>query len=203
MKRRHWFLPDSPDVLGLLRAQTAISVDGLDAFARWAGGDVTAAAAVIEADRRGDAAKRELLAALRSALITPIEPEDVFTVSRGVDRILNSAVDVITESRVLACTPDERVAEMARLIAHAVRQIDIAIAVLGEDSDRATASADAAIATTRELDDAYGRGMAELLDLDERSARIGGRELYRRCSRIADLIVDVAERVVYAVVKQS
>jgi phosphate/sulfate permease len=29
------------------------------------------------------------------------------------------------------------------------------------------------------------------------------RELYRRCARIGELVIDVAERVVYAVVKQD
>ena len=33
--------------------------------------------------------------------------------------------------------------------------------------------------------------------------RVSHRELYRRCLRIGELVVDVAERVVYAVVKQS
>ena len=45
--------------------------------------------------------------------------------------------------------------------------------------------------------------MAALLEVDERSARIAGRELFRRCARIGDLVVDVAERVIYAVVKQQ
>jgi hypothetical protein len=45
--------------------------------------------------------------------------------------------------------------------------------------------------------------MAALLAVDERSARIGRRELYRRCARIGDIVVDAAERVIYAVVKQS
>lgn len=33
--------------------------------------------------------------------------------------------------------------------------------------------------------------------------RIARRELYRRCSRIGETVVDVAERVIYAVMKQS
>jgi hypothetical protein len=33
--------------------------------------------------------------------------------------------------------------------------------------------------------------------------RISRRELYRRCARIGETVVDVAERVIYAVVKES
>ena len=45
--------------------------------------------------------------------------------------------------------------------------------------------------------------MVALLTLEDRSERIARRELYRRCSRIGEAVVEVAERVVYAVVKQS
>jgi uncharacterized protein Yka (UPF0111/DUF47 family) len=203
MRPRRWFLPETPDVLGLLRQQVAITIEGLDALARWASGDVNAAAAVADAEHRGDVAKRNLLVALRAAFVTPLEPEDVFALSRSIDRILDSASEVINESHVLASPPDDQIAEMARLIAHAMRHVDDAIGHLGTDGDHATASADAAIAAERALDDVYQRGMAALLEVDERTARIGGRELYRRCARIGDIVVDVAERIVYAVVKQS
>jgi hypothetical protein len=46
MKRPHWFLPAEPDVLGLLGAQVAVTVEGADAFAAWAAGDPTASEAV-------------------------------------------------------------------------------------------------------------------------------------------------------------
>ena len=203
MKPHHWFLPDTPDVLGLLRAQVTITIEGLDAFAAWAGGDAAAADAVKDAEQRGDVAKRELVDALRAAFVTPLEPEDLFALSRGIDRILSSSREVVAEADVLAVGPDGEVAEMAQLIGRAVRWIDEAIAQLGVDAGRATAAADEAIATEKALDQVYYRGMAALLDADERSARIAGRELYRRCARIGDLVVEVAERVIYAVVKQS
>lgn len=48
MSRRHWFLPNAPDVLGLLRRQVDLTGRGMDAFADWAarGGDTHAAATV-------------------------------------------------------------------------------------------------------------------------------------------------------------
>ena len=45
--------------------------------------------------------------------------------------------------------------------------------------------------------------MAALLEVEDLRERIARRELYRRCSRIGETVVDVAERVVYAVVKES
>ena len=119
-RRRRWFLPETPDVLGLLRRQVAVTLEGLGAFRAWAAGDPAAAEPVRDAEHRGDRVKRELLTALRAAFVTPLEPEDVFALSRGIDRLLNHARELIDESEAMACPPDERIAEMASLLADAL-----------------------------------------------------------------------------------
>jgi hypothetical protein len=55
---KRWFLPETPDVLAMLRRQMAITIDGVDAFTRWAGGDAAAAQGVRDAEHQGDVAKR-------------------------------------------------------------------------------------------------------------------------------------------------
>jgi hypothetical protein len=203
MKASRWFRPAEPDVLGLLRHQIEVTVEGIDAFAAWGTGDPAASDTVRAAEHRADAAKREVLAALRNAFVTPIEPEDLFAISRGLDWILNHAKDTIRESDVMASPPDVAVAEMAGEIAEAVHALAEAVERLGTRGEDAIAAADAAIKSERRLEKRYRDAMADLLDnvdLREVTAR---RELYRRCSRIGETAVDVAERVVYAVVKES
>jgi uncharacterized protein Yka (UPF0111/DUF47 family) len=200
--RHRWFLPDTPDVLGALRDQMAITIEGVDGFSRWATGDTAAAEAVNTAERRGDVAKRKLLSMIRDAFLTPIEPEDLFALSRGIDRILNLVTEVVKESEAMTTPPDECMAAMAALLGKALRHLDHGLSKLGSDGDLATASADAAIAAQQELEVAYYGGMAELLGVEDRTERIARRELYRRCSQIGEAVVDVAERVVYAVVKE-
>ena len=203
MMRRRWLLPETPDVLGLLRAQVAVTIDGVDAFAAWAGGDAAAADVVRDAEHRGDAAKRALLRELRAAFVTPMEPEDVFALSRGIDRILDYTRDLVIESEVMECAPDGVIADMARHLGEAIRDIDRALAHLGSDENAATEAADAAIKAERRLEHAYYNGMGTQLGVADRSERIARRELYRHCARIGELVIDVAERVVYAVVKQN
>ncbi|HEU0023225.1 MAG TPA: DUF47 family protein [Thermoleophilaceae bacterium] len=203
MRHRRWFLPETPDILGLLRQQAAVTIEGLDAFAMWGSGDAAAARAVREVEHRGDEAKREVLSALRAAFVTPLEPEDVFALARGLDWILNYARDLVNESEAMACPPDEGIGEMATLLCEAVRHIDDAIARLGANHDDATEAVNAAIKTERRLEHTYYGGMAGLLDVTDERERISRRELYRRCLRIGETVVDVAERVEYAVVKLS
>ena len=203
MRLRHWFLPETPDVLGLLRRQITITAEAMDAFAAWAGGDATVALAVRDAAQRGDLARREVFGALRVAFVTPMEPEDVFALSRGVDRILDYTEGLIGESEAMASPPDARMVDMATLLGEALAHIDEAIARLSSDGGDAIEAAEAAIRSERRLAQAYYRGMAALLEVEDRTERIARRELYRGCSRIGETVVDVAERVIYAVVKQS
>jgi uncharacterized protein Yka (UPF0111/DUF47 family) len=103
--------------------------------------------------------------ALREAFVTPLEPEDLFALSRGVDRILNQAKDLVRESEVMVCPPDAAVAQMAALLVVSA--------------------------------------MAALLEVDNLREVLARRELYRRCSRMGEAAVDVAERILSANVKES
>lgn len=197
-----WFLPESPDILGLLHTQLAVTIEGMGAFADWAGGRPEAERAVRDGEHRADAAKRELYRTLRTAFITPLEPEDVFALSRGIDRIVNQAKDAVRESEVMACPPDAPLAAMAKLLAQAVRALDAAVAGLAGDGST-TAGADAAIKAARRVERVYRRAMADLLTVDDLREVTARRELYRRGARMAEAVVDVAERVLYAVVKEA
>ena len=202
-RKRRWFLPDTPDLVGQLRVQAGITLEGVEAFAAWAGGDTAAGETLRDIEHRGDAAKRELLEQLREAFVTPLAPEDLFALSRGIDWILDYTRDLARESVAMKCPPDARVAEMAEFLREAVTQIESAVGNLQSDGAAASASADVAIKTVRRMGIAYYQGMAELLDVQSRPERIGSRELYRRCDRIGEEVIDVAERIIYSVVKES
>lgn len=209
MTKRRWFLPGTPDLVAALRRQLAVTGEGVEAFQAWArDGDPAAAERIRHAEMRGNVAARAVLGEVRAAFVTPLEPEDIFALSRGIDRILDYVHDVVGEATVMATRPDPGVVEMAGHLRAAVWCLDAALAALhgdggGDDGDAATAAADEALRSVSALDAAYARGMAGLLTLEDRTGRIGLRELYRRCERIGDVVTEVAERVVYAVVKQS
>jgi uncharacterized protein len=203
MRRHRWFLPESPDVIGLLRVQLKTTLAGIEAFGAWARGDAAAVENLRAARPAAEAARRDVLAAVRDAFITPLEPEDLFALASGLGWILDHAVDLVSEAEVMASGPDGGIDEMAGRLAEALRHIDVAIGLLASDGEGAIQAADAAIEAERQLEHAYYRGMGALLEVVDMRERITRRELYRRCSRIGELVVEVAERVIYAVMKAS
>ena len=201
---RRWFLPETPDVLGMLRAQIAVTVDGFDALAAWASGDVTAGERVRAAEHAADDQKRALWRALRAAFTTPLDPEDLYHLSAGLDEVLNRAKDVVREAEVLSFVPEgPEIAEMATLAAEGVHHLSDAFAAIHADADAATAAADAAVKSQRRIEKVYRRAMPALLELeDPRAAWVRG-DVYRRLVDLSDGVIGVADRVWYAVVKEG
>ena len=202
MTTKRWFLPESPDLLAMLRDQAAITVAAMDALIAWSEGDTAAALAVRDCEHRADDAKRELWRTLQNAFSPPLDAEDLYTLSADLDEVLNAAKDLVREVEVMAIEPDAPTREMVTLLAEGVGHLAHAFGCLGTDDD-ATQSADAAIKSQRRVEHAYRPAMSALLQVTDLREVIARREMYRRLSRIGDLVHTVAERVWYSVVKEA
>jgi uncharacterized protein Yka (UPF0111/DUF47 family) len=204
MSLKRWFLPETPDVLAMLRAQADLTVQGMDALNTWASGDHAAADQVRKLEHDADDHKRELRAALTVAFTTPLDPEDIFELSRGLDEVLNSAKNAVREAEVMHAAPDAAIAEMTTELAEGTRRIADAFAELSRGAmASATQAADAAVKSQRRLEHVYRAAMSALVDRDDLREVAARRELYRRLARTSDRLVDVAERVWYSVLKES
>jgi uncharacterized protein Yka (UPF0111/DUF47 family) len=203
MTRRRWLFPDNPDVLAMLRDQTAVTVDGMRALVRWSDGDRTAADTVRACEHLADQKKRTLWKTLRDAFSTPLDAEDLYSLSADLDQVLNASKDLVREADVMNLDPDPPTHEMIVLLAEAVGHLSNALTQLGTHDGDATAPADAAIKSQRKIEHIYRRAMSALLANDDLHEVNSHREIYRRVSRIGDLIHTVADRVWYAVVKEA
>jgi uncharacterized protein Yka (UPF0111/DUF47 family) len=205
-KRKGWFLPETPDVLGMLRRQAAVTIEGIEALVAWAGGAPDGAEDVRRCEHEADDRKRELRAALTEAFTTPLDAEDLYTMSERLDTVMNGAKDAVRESEVMEMPPDEHVLAMTQHLAEGVRDLAVAFDRLGKgngDGGAATDAADAAVKSQRQLERVYRGAMSALLQVEDLREVMARRELYRRFSRISSDLVEVAERVWYATVKEG
>jgi uncharacterized protein Yka (UPF0111/DUF47 family) len=200
---KHWFLPYTPDLIGLLLEQSETTCHGIDAFVAWSGGDLGQNEEVRKFEHDADHVRRRLLVELRSAFSTPLDPEDIYELSELLDEVLNSAKNAVRESEIMKLEPDPAMAEMAKHLQTGVRHLHEAFKALTSDDDRATAEADKAIHCERDLEHSYRIAMSELTDIDDLKLVMGLRELYRRYARIGSQLVRVGHRVWYSVVKES
>jgi uncharacterized protein Yka (UPF0111/DUF47 family) len=200
---RRWFLPDTPDVLGMLRTQIAVTAEGMDALRAWAGGEKAAADRVRAAEHRADDAKRDLWRSLRNAFTTPVDAEDLFQLSAELDEVLNGAKEVVRAAEVLSVEPDDAVRAMVDLIGEGVAHVGDALAALGTDADAATAAADAAVKSQRRAEHLSRDLMPELVRRDDTRLALARVDVYHRLGEVSDRLVRVADRVWYTVVKEA
>jgi len=198
MKR--WFLPEVPDLLGLLNTQADVVREGVEAFASWSHGEGDSTAVHAAEDRSGDA-KRVLQSSLRSAFSTPLDPEDIYELSERLDRVANSVKNIVREAEALRVTPDDAMRDMADDLATGFARLGQAFEALGHDDAAASAAADGAVASCREIETTYSSAMSSLLTIDDLREVMGRRDLYRRYVRTADAVEQVAERIWYALMK--
>ena len=149
-----------------------------------------------------DVAKRELWRVLRDAFSPPLDAEDLYTLSADLDEVLNAAKDLVREMEVMDMEPDAPTREMVAFLAQAVRHLADAFRFLNTDDD-ATEAADAAIKGQRRIERAYRPAMSALLQVEDLREVMSRREIYRRLSRMGDLVHTVAERIWYSVVKEA
>jgi len=200
-----WFLPDTPDVVGMLCRQVETTREGLAAFAAWARGDAAQVDVLREREHQADDEKRELWRALRAAFVTPLDAEDLFVLSAGIDELLNGVKDTTREAEVMSIAPDDALAEMADLLVQGVEHLRDAFEALNETKrdEVATAAADQAVKCVRQIERVYRRAMPLLFEREDVKEALGRRELYWRLVAVSEQMRAIAERVWYAVVKEA
>jgi uncharacterized protein Yka (UPF0111/DUF47 family) len=201
--RSHWFLPETPDVLATLGAQADVTVRGLTAFGAWAGGARDQQAVVRESEHEADRLRRTLQSQLRRAFSTPMDQEDLYSLSELLDAALNSAKNIVREAEVLAIEPDQQMADLAAELVEAITHVRVAFAHLTDPSDVAVIEADVTLAAERRMEKAYRRAMHDLLAVQDLREVVARQEMYRRCLEVGERLASVAERIWYATMKEN
>jgi len=197
-----WFLPHSPNVLGLLRAQAGVTLAGLEAFALWSrDGDEAAANRVRELEHEGDAKRRALLEALLEALVTPIEQEDAYELSERIDEVLDRAKDTVRTAQALRWTPDPSAREMGENVHASFVHLVAAIGKLGDRHARPQDDAELAVKRARGVEHGLREGLAALTHAADPWALASTLAVYRGYSTVAESLLRVADRTWYSVLK--
>lgn len=203
-RRRRWFLPANPDVIGQLTAQSKLTADAGAELAAWAAGEAVDGELLRRLEHEADTCKRELRRSLSEAFTTPLDPEDIFELSRGLDEIVNEAKNLVGEAEAMSTPPDAAMAKMAEQLAGGTRRLDEALrAFAGGRKDAATKIADRAVKDQRHAQHTYRRAMSALVENEDLREVTALRELYRRFARIGDELVLVAERIWYSILKED
>jgi uncharacterized protein len=154
-------------------------------------------------EHAGDDARAELVEALAAALVTPIDREDLFRVSRSADNVLDNLQDFVREFDLFAIGHDER---FVPLIDAVITGVDVLRDAVRSIVDKPSAVSTGALAATKQVNEVrrlYQGQLADLFEGEVSSGVLKRRELLRRLDVVALRLGEAADALADGALKRG
>ena len=192
------------DFYGMLHSQSEKVVEGLDALHSWAEkADERQRKRVKEIEREADELRRILIEELNQTFVTPFDREDIFSLSRAIDDVMDYADRTVDEMEIYEVKPNNHVIQMIDILRKAAHELSDAIRLIQKYRGIALEHATKAKACENEMENAYHRALAELFKGSDTVYMLKMREIYRHLSNAADRGDEAANLIGDIVVKMT
>src|SRR5512141_857392 len=112
----------------LIHDQAALTLEGLDALKAYLDtGDPAASALLNAKEKEADEARRILIDELNKTFVTPFDREDIFSLSRTIDDVLDYGYSTVSEMEILKVEPTSFMQRMASLLRDAAYELLMAV----------------------------------------------------------------------------
>jgi len=156
-------------------------------------------------EKEADEVRRILIAELNRTFVTPFDREDIFSLSRTIDDVLDYAYSTVDEMEILQVTPTSYMVRIASLLRDAAYEIWLAVQRLKKHPTVAIDHAQRAKALENRVESVYREAVADLFsgpeDVHHVVEMLKMREVYRHLSNAADRGDEAANVISDIVVK--
>ncbi len=188
----------------LLLRQSSKTVEGLEALYAFAeDGTREKANLVRNIEREADELRRILIEELDKTFVTPIDREDIFSLSRAIDDVIDYANTTVDEMEIYGVKGDESIKEMVNILRKAARELDEGVKILKDYPKIASEHAVKAKAYENTMEKAYHKALADLFKGSDTVYMLKMREIYRHLSNAADRGDEAANIIQSIVMKHS
>ncbi|HEY5000524.1 MAG TPA: DUF47 family protein [Candidatus Cryosericum sp.] len=144
-------------------------------------------------EESGDKARRELINAINSSLVTPLERQDLFSLSNVLDDILDYALNTADEMIIYEVYPDFYLTKMVEKLIRGVSYLEGAVEDLFRNKHISNSSVVKAKSMENEIEETYHEALALLFSGEDFKYMFKMREVLRHISNAADRIADAAD----------
>jgi len=192
--------------LSLIHAQAKLTLEGLDALNTYLETEDPAASALLTAkEKEADETRRILIDDLNKTFVTPFDREDIFSLSRTIDDVLDYAYSTVSELEILKVTPTPYMRSISSLLRDAANELFMAVDTLEEHPAVANDHAQRAKSLENRVEGVYREALADLFsgaeDIPHVIKMLKLREVYRHLSNAADRGDEAANVIADIVVK--
>jgi len=190
----------------LIHDQASLTLEGLDAFKSYMYDQTETSAKLLTLkEKQADEARRILIDELNKTFVTPFDREDIFTLSRTIDDVLDYAYSTVSEMELFKVTATPFMQRIASLLRDATYELFMAVEMLEEHPKISGDHAQRAKALENRVEDVYREALADLFsdvtDIEHVLTILKMREVYRHLSNAADRGDEAANAIADIVVK--
>lgn len=201
-----FFKPKQDDFIRYMTRQAELDVEGLEGLVAYMRAPSSEAAETVNrAEKEADEIRRMLVDELNRTFVTPFDREDIYTLSRAVDDLLDYAHSTVDEMILLEVEPNDHLQRMTQHLLDAAREVLLAMQRLEEHPGVADEHARRAKRFENDMEKTYRRAIAELFSGPAEPENIVRmlkmREVYRHLSNAADRADEAANVISNIVVK--
>ena len=192
--------------LKLIHDQASLTLEGLEALKTFMiSGDPVASALLSSKEKEADEARRILIDELNRTFITPFDREDIFSLSRTIDDVLDYAYSTVSEMEIMKVEPTNYMQQMASILRDAAYELLMAVDRLEDHPGVASDHAQRAKGLENRVEEMYRAALADLFggaeDIQGVIKMMKSREVYRHLSNAADRVDEAANVIGDIIVK--
>lgn len=182
-----------------------LSVEALQAYFKKQSDKKSTKARQVE--KEADEVQRILVHELQQTFVTPIDREDIFSLSRAIDNFIDYIYDTVEELEIFEIEASEAVSEIAVMLLEMANELRLALERLLDHPGVASEHARRVKSLENQVEKAYRRNLAELFqgpeDMHQVMDILKMREVLRHLSNAADQGDKAADIIMDIVVKWS
>jgi hypothetical protein len=204
----NFFKPKQSNFFKLLLDQAQKTAEGLVALETYMEtGDQADADRVIDIEDEADELRLILIDELNRTFVTPIDREDIFSLSRAIDDVVDYARSTVEEMNTLGLQPNADLKAMTAVLREAGRELYLAVKEINDHPGVAVEHATRAKALENRAEKHYREAIAHLFKepqtIQDLLYVLKMREVYRHLSNAADRGNETANIIGDIVVKMA
>jgi uncharacterized protein Yka (UPF0111/DUF47 family) len=194
--------PPKYDFNGMLDNQANETIIGVRALVDWLKqGASTPIDNISSSEQRADKIRHEMEMLLQEAFSTPFDRQDIYSISRQMDQVLNFSYSTAVEMTAFKVAPDPAILSMAQSILEGVILMEKAVRMMQSTLKDVNSLIGDIRKHAHEIEDSYIESMSSLFLQGDAIMAIKKREIYhhlRDAGRNLNSTVDILHRIIMA-----
>jgi uncharacterized protein Yka (UPF0111/DUF47 family) len=201
-----WWKRNKPkdNFFELLYEQGKKTLEGLDALCVFVSSSTMEnAGKVKDVEMEADDLRRIIIDHLNQTFITPIDREDIFSLSRAIDDVMDYACTTVYEMQIYKVDVDEHIKAMTEILKKECKELIAALKNLQNYPNVAMEHAKEAKACENRMEKEYRGALGDLFEGNDPVYMLKMREIYRHLSNAADRGDEAANIISDIIVKMT